>query len=450
MNLFFTRWCLVFCLLAPTLSAHPPADSLGSEATLDACIRYALLHQPALRQTALEQEITNADIRIRLSDWLPQVGFNYYIQHYLKLPVSAFPDPSNPDGPRRIVTIGLKNTSALQFSASQTLFSADVLFASRTARDFRAQSYQQTQTAKIDLTVDVSKAFYNVLLTQQQTQVLQETIARLERNLKDAYSQYQAGITDKIDYKRATISLNNARAQLKGISESLEGNYALLKQLMGYPHEAPLQVVSDTAALQQAVPLDTLQQLQFENRVEYQLAQTNLRLQRANVAYNRQAFLPSLSAFLDYNMLYQNDQISEIYSRQFPNSVTGLRLALPILQGGRRLQNIQRANLVYQQSELQVENIQNQINTEYTQALATYKSNLADLQANEENLTIAREVYTTVKLQYDEGIKTYLEVIVSETDLRTAELNRLNALYQVLSAKLDVQRALGTLSPDQE
>ncbi|MBS1659549.1 MAG: TolC family protein, partial [Bacteroidetes bacterium] len=60
-----------------------------------------------------------------------------------------------------------------------------------------------------------------------------------------------------------------------------------------------------------------------------------------------------------------------------------------------------------------------------------------------ENRNLANEVYNTIKLQYNSGIKAYLELITAETDLRTAESNFSDALYQVLSSKIDVQKALG-------
>jgi outer membrane protein TolC len=63
-----------------------------------------------------------------------------------------------------------------------------------------------------------------------------------------------------------------------------------------------------------------------------------------------------------------------------------------------------------------------------------------------ENVALAEDVYRIIKLQYDEGIKTYLEVITAETDLRTTQLNYFNALYQVMSRKIDVQKSLGQIS----
>jgi outer membrane protein TolC len=90
-------------------------------------------------------------------------------------------------------------------------------------------------------------------------------------------------------------------------------------------------------------------------------------------------------------------------------------------------------------------NLQNSIGTEYAQALAAYKGYLNNYYVLRENLDLARDVFNTIELQYRSGIKAYLELITAETDLRNAQTNFSDALYQVLSSKLDVQKALGTI-----
>jgi outer membrane protein len=77
--------------------------------------------------------------------------------------------------------------------------------------------------------------------------------------------------------------------------------------------------------------------------------------------------------------------------------------------------------------------------------MATYKSNLNNYFVQRDNLGLAREVFNTIELQYRSGVKAYLDLITSETDLRTAQVNYSDALYQVLSSKLDVEKALGTI-----
>jgi outer membrane protein TolC len=89
--------------------------------------------------------------------------------------------------------------------------------------------------------------------------------------------------------------------------------------------------------------------------------------------------------------------------------------------------------------------LRSEINSEYTLALSGYISHLNELRIAKNNITMAKDIFNTVKLQYDKGIKAYLEVIVSETDLRTSELNYLNILFQVLTNKMDLEKALGEI-----
>jgi outer membrane protein len=165
-----------------------------------------------------------------------------------------------------------------------------------------------------------------------------------------------------------------------------------------------------------------------------------------NVNYYRYGFLPSVSAVGAYNLFYLNSGIDKLYSNAIPNAYVGLSLSLPIFQGGRRLKNLSKAKLQVLRTDLDIVDQQNAINTEYVQALARYKSNYTSWQTLKQNVALATDVYNVVSLQYREGIKTYLDVIVSQADLRTSQINYYNALFQVLSSKIDLQRALGTLT----
>jgi outer membrane protein len=120
-------------------------------------------------------------------------------------------------------------------------------------------------------------------------------------------------------------------------------------------------------------------------------------------------------------------------------------VSVPIFQGTLRTQNIRIAELQLTRIDWDVINLQTQINSQYTEALATYKSNLNNYYVQRDNLSLARDVFNTIELQYRNGVKAYLDLITSETDLRTAQVNYSDALYQVLSSKLDVEKALGSI-----
>lgn len=408
------------------------------QATLENVVQYAIKNQPVVQQSMIDERITENQVRSKLADWYPQVNFNYNLQHNFIVQTSII--AGNP------VKLGVSNISAAQFTLSQQIFNRDVLLANRTKSDVLLQASQNTSANKTDIAVNVSKAFYDVLATTQQIDVAQEDIVRLERSLKDAQNQYKSGIADKIDFKRATISLNNTRANKKSNEEILKAKLEYLKALMGYPVGKELQISYDTLQMEREIALDTNQSVDLTSRIEYQLLSTQKKLLEANLQYNKWSYLPNVSLNGAYNLNFQNNQFSELYGRNYPNSFGLVTLSLPLYQGGKRKANTKTAEWQIKRLDWEIKGLQTNVNSEYASALANYKGNLTNLLAQKENVDLAREVYDVIQLQYKSGIKTYLEVVTSETDLRLARINYYNSLYQVLASKIDVQKALGQMN----
>jgi outer membrane protein len=413
-------------------------DSLLSDANLPNVVQYALIRQPAVQQALLDEEITELQIKSRLSEWYPQVNFNFSYQRNIQLQSSVIGGNT--------VRFGNRNNSSLQFSASQAIFNRDVLLASRTRTDVRQQAKQLTQDAKIDLVSNVSKAFYDVVATELQRQVVNKNIVRQERSLRDTRAKYDAGVVDKTDYKRATIALNNSRALQKNNEESIKAKTEYLKSLMNYPVSAGLDVLYDSALLEREIFIDTLQDIKYDSRIEYQILLTQRKLQEANLKYNRWSYIPSVSANGAYNLNYFNNSFSKLYNASFPFSFAGLTVAFPIFQGGKRKYEIRQAEWELKKTDLDIINLKNNLHADYIAALAGYKSSLSNYLAAKDNVMLAQEVYDVIELQYQTGIKTYLEVAIAEADLSTSQINYFNALYQALSRKIDVQRSLGQIS----
>src|SRR5580698_7415440 len=213
-KIIHTSILTLLVLLAVRLCyAQETSDSLLSSATLENIVQYTLKHQPAVQKSLLDEQITRSQVNSRLADWYPQVDFDYNLQHNFQLQTTVF------EG--QVVQLGNGNTSTGQFAYTQNILNSDLLLAANSAKSVRAFASQTTISNKIDAVATVSKAFYDVLLTQQQIKVSNEDIVRLERSVKDATSQYRNGVTDKTDYQRATIALNNANALEKGSRELL-------------------------------------------------------------------------------------------------------------------------------------------------------------------------------------------------------------------------------------
>jgi outer membrane protein len=431
---------LTLFLLSPffVLAQSLEKDSLLTEVTLKNAIDYAILHQPKIQQSLVDQEIVETTIKNKLSEWYPQINFNFNQQHNFIVPQTIIGG--------NVIKLGSENSSAGQFTVSQTIFNNEVMLVSRSKNDVRLQATQVTSSNKIELAVDVSKAFYDILFTIQQIKVTESNIFRIGQSLKDAYNQYKAGIVDKIDYKRATITLNNAKANKRTGEELLQAKLEYLKSLMGYPLSASLNIVYDSLQLEKEIMLDTLQTADYSARIEYKLLSTRRTLLESNLKYNKWSYLPTVSANGAYNLSFQSNKFNQLYTNSFPSSFAAISLGIPIFQGGKRKAGVQAAELELKRNELDFANLKNEINAGYAQAMAVYKSNLVNYLSLKENLGEAKEVYNIIQLQYRSGIKSYLEVISAENDIRSSEINYYTAMYQLLVSKIEVQKALGQIN----
>jgi outer membrane protein len=438
MKYFFYVAVFLFCFKPITGFAQTTKDSVLNNATITDCIQYAIKHQPVIQQSLISEKIADETIKIKLADWFPQLNFNFSLQNNPQL-VTSYVDGS-------YVTSGTYDGSNLGLGLTQNIFTRDLLLARTTATDVRREAGQETVNNKITTAANVSKAYYDVLLTQKQMDVIDEDIARLQRSLKDAYNQYRDGIVDKTDYKRATISLNNAKAERKQTQDAIVAKYSYLKEQMGYPDSALLELHYDTTQIEKDAAIDTLQQVNFDSRIEYQLLQTQKKLYLANVKYYKWGYIPTVSAFGDYNLNFLANNFSKLYNQTFPNSAFGVQLAFPIFQGNKRNYQVKMAQEQVQLADLDIVALKNNISVQYAQALSSYKGNLANYLALKDNVDLANDVYNVIRVQYQQGIKTYLDVIIAESDLRTSQLNYYTALYQLLQSKIDVEKALGTLT----
>ncbi|MEO6851874.1 MAG: TolC family protein, partial [Mucilaginibacter sp.] len=308
------------------LLAQSSNDAKDTVVTLKQCVEFALRNQPAVKQASLDQSINERDIRIGLSAWLPQVSGSGEYQHYFK----GSPATNATATTTSTTTTNVRNDefSILGLQASQVIYNNDVLQAAKAAKYSRQYYKENILSSQINVVSDVSKAFFDVLLSQKQLEILNEDIARLQRSLKDAFNRYQAGVSDKIDYKQATIALNNSLASRKQTAEAINSKEAYLKQIMGISAGHNLVLSYDSTRYEQEANIDTNQRLDVNNRIEYRLLQTQKNLEGVNVNYYKYGFLPSVSAVGSYNWVYLSNRFGNLYNNSYPNAYAGISLAL--------------------------------------------------------------------------------------------------------------------------
>lgn len=423
-------------LLLPVTVKDTGKNGSSQYLTLQQCIDYALQHQPGVNIALININVAKTTNKINLAGALPQVNASGNLIHNIQITSTV----TNPN------YVPFTNTFIPGVAVSQAIFNPSLLYAYKSAPLYVKQAQQVTDSTKIFLVDAVSKSFYNLLLTLEQINVLKGDTAEFGKSLRDAFHQYKGGIVDETDYEQAQITLNNTIAQLKQANENVVPQYATLKQFMGFPPEQQFNVVFDTLEMMKSIHIDTTQQLQYEKRIEYQLLNTNKNLQLQLVDYYRYSWLPTLSAIYNYNRNFRSTTLGTLFETSLPSSYVGLSFTIPIFTGFSRINNLHRAKLQQQILDWNQTELKSQIYTQYTTALANYKSNYYNLQLLQKNVALSRRVYFVVELQYKQGIVPYLNVITAQSNLITSEINYINALFQVLSNKIDLEKSMGNIS----
>ena len=447
---WLVRFCIISGFLIIFFSANAQTTAKDADTTefltLKQCIDYALIHQPALNRSLLNISIAKETNAVNLSGFFPQVSIEGTFTHYIQLPTSFFSDTSGSSTAPVRQRLGVVNTLTPEVYVSQAIFSPGLTYALRSAPLYLKQSNQITDSTKINVVATVSKAFYNLLLTLEQINVLKEDTLMLRQSVEDTYHQYVGGIVDETDNDQATISLNNSIAELKQANNNVVPQYATLKQLMGFEPEKQFNVSFDTLEMMNDIYFDTTQELQFDKRIELQLINTSRELQHQTTRYYQYSFLPTVSAFYDKTFEFENNTFGKLFSSSYPNSLIGLSFDMPIFTGFARIHNLQRSKLQERVIDWDETEEKSQIYTEYTTALTNYKSDLYDLKTLQANVALAGKVNFIVNLQYKQGLVAYLNLITAQTNLITAQINYTNALFQVLASKIDLQKAMGMIS----
>ena len=442
------RWTTVFCFLGSLFivsSGYAQKSTINDTTqylTLSQCIAYALQHQPEIKRSLINESIAKTNNAINLSGWLPQVNVAANLTHYLQLPTTF----NNSSGTPVAQQLGIVNTIVPGLGVTQAIYSPQLSYARKTAPLLVKEAQLITDSTKINIVSAVSKTFYNLLLVLQQINVLKEDTSRLTQNVMDTYHQYVGGIVDETDYDEATITLNNSKAQLKQANENIRPQYAALKQLMGYPPEKQFNINYDTVQMMKDIGFDTTQQLQYERRVEYRQLQTEKNLQHQLTIYYSHLFMPTLSGFFNYNYEFQNKSLAKVFTNAYPYSYIGLSFSIPVFTGFSRVLNERKSKLQEHLLDWSQADLKANIYSEYTSALATYNGNLYNYTILKENVALAQKVYFIVGLQYKQGTVAYLNVITAESNLITAQINYTNALYQLLSSKIDLEKAMGSIT----
>jgi outer membrane protein len=439
----------LICALAFTGYAQqtPPNGQLY-KFTLADCVSYAYEHQDSVLNAGLDVKSAGYHVKEIIGQGLPQVSGSASFQDYIQIPTTLIPGEFiGQPGTFIPLKFGVKYQSNIGVNATQILFDGNYFVGLQGRKTYKQLFELNYNRSKIEANVNVTKAYYQVLVSDEQIKLLDANINQIKQTLDQTSAQNKQGFVEKIDVDRLTVQYNNLVTSRENTIRLLALNYQLLKFQMGMPIENNV-VLTDKL---EDIKLDanaadiTSDTTFYHNRIEYDLLQTQKKLDEYDVKSKRAQFLPKLTFNSSFANSYQDNAFSRLYSNSYPNSYIGLNLSVPIFSGFQHKYQLKQSQITVMKADNDLFNLKNGLSLQASQAKITFVNGLQSLNNQKQNQTLAQEVLRVAKIKYQQGVGSSIEVTQAETDLQNADNNYIQGLYQALVSKVDLDRAYGRI-----
>ena len=467
--------CMSALALLLPMAAHGQAAPAGAGAsgrmlTLEEAVRTAVEQNPELQAARFGLQEAREQVDEAWGNVFPTVDLTSSYTRNLSAATSFLPaiifDPDADPDELIPVPFGADNLWNLSIDAEQTLFDAAAFIGVGAAGRFESLQREVVRGQLHTVVTRVRTAYYDLLLSQEQERLIENSVRRVEESLGETRALAEAGLSSEYDVlrlevelanltpnlRRATNAVHQAKRQL-GIELKLPSDEAESLRVAGSLATMDLTDLQSNSADNQAIltvaevaptPDPDLIAAALANRSEVRQLEATEDLRHTELRLQQVEYLPRLSLFGSYGINAQQNGSPEFFGepRAYARTV-GLRLTFPIFQGFQRDARIDRQRAVLEQARVQTEYARSRVVGEVRTLSERVEESRLRALAQRLAVTQAQRGFEIARAQYREGLGSQLELTDAEVALRESEFNYAQAVYDFLVARAQLDEAVG-------
>ncbi len=413
--------------------------------TLKTCIEYGLKHNHNSAIYANDKQVADAKAREALAAYLPTVTLTGSVDDNIKVQETIIPaGVFSPTDIRVAFTKRYQINPVAQLD--QTIFDKSLITGLQANRYNKLQAELNVTKGEEAIIYNVSTAYFQIAVYREQLDQWRASSETYRGQMEITEQQVKKGIALQKDLEKIKVNYNNSLAQIRVAETNLILSENQLKYEMGFPMQDQLQVKSSSdEATDFIIPTaDVQQETSVRNLTDYKLLQVTEKLNEIDARRLKNLIYPKLTAYARYGSIGFGDDLNKAWSSMASYSAIGLKLSIPILDFKRNAQIRQarykfhsaNENLLLQESKYQME---------LGNAQAKFKQEQLNLELNKENIALSQSSFEAIDLQYQKGTTDLTEWLNAQQTLKESQSNYLNSLYTFFQAKIDLEKAQGTL-----
>ncbi len=433
---------LLLILLIPVLLFSQEKQILV--VNMEQAINLAIEKNADLKIGSMEISKSEEKLKETRSGLYPQINLSGQYQRYVELPVIFLP-PGSPLG--STLKIGADNSYNAAASLQVPLFSWSLYQGIGLASEALEISKDSYRNVKSKVVADVKKAFLAALLSREMKEVMQQSLKNAEDNFENIKKLKSAGTLSDYDVLRAEVQVEN----LKPTVLQMENNYKLsleaLKVSIGLDAGKEIEVTGELNFTEPySVPdekavIDEM----LANNPQLSILEKQVMLNDRSLSLEKSAHLPTLAGFGNYQYQAQSNDFKFSDYNWVKTFVFGLQLQIPIFSGFKTSARVSQAEISLNQSIEQKRNFTEAFKTQALSILYRLQQAVKRIEGQSKTVRQAQEGYEIAKRRLTNNLATQLEVNDAELALRQSRLNRLQAVYDLNIAEIDLSNVLGRI-----
>jgi outer membrane protein, multidrug efflux system len=291
------------------------------------------------------------------------------------------------------------------------------------------------------LVANVATAYFQLRALDNELEISKRTLASRQQSLKLTQVLESHGSASGLDLSQAEQLVYTASETIPDLERQIQQQENVLSVLLG---ENPQSIPRGRALTEQAVPQNVpagIPSELLERRPDVRQAEENVVAANAQIGVAKAAFFPSLSLTglggLESNALHNFiAQPSETWYGAF-------NVSQPVFQGGALRSQLRLARATWQETAFSYQQtVQTALEQVSNSVVASQKNR--EFREQQELLTqAAQQTDRLSEVLYKNGGASYLQVLTSETNYFSAELNLVQAQLNERLALVQLYQALG-------
>jgi outer membrane protein len=314
------------------------------------------------------------------------------------------------------------------------------------------QAAAQYEAAEHDLLIRVSQAYFDVLTSEDNLELVQTQKKAVSEQLASAQRNFEVGTATITGVRDAQARFDLANAQEIAAENDLRIKRLALNMVVGLSEAKPKRLAKNTALV--APPKEDVNTWVSQSQANSPaVRQAQLALEVADFEIDKATagHKPTLDAQMTYGRTENLNGTPLATGFSLPvttwNPTVGLVLNVPLFAGFSTMYKVKEASALKDKAQSDLENARR--NTEQATRTAYFGllAGLSQVKAYEAAELSSQSALDANKLGYSVGVNINIDVLNSQSQLYQTKRDLAKARYDVLVTNLKLRQAAGTLTP---